>query len=59
MESETNRNRVGNNPNVIADGFAGPSVRQDDGRGSNPTPRTSLLVNTSSQQHCSHRLPQS
>jgi hypothetical protein len=40
MESETNRNRVTNNPSVIADGFAGPSVRQDDGQGSNPTPRT-------------------
>ncbi len=40
MESETNRNCVTNNPSVTSDGFAGPSVRQDDGRGSNPTPRT-------------------
>lgn len=38
MESETNRNRVTNNPGVIADGSAGPSIRQDDGPGSIPTP---------------------
>lgn len=44
-ESETNLDRVTNSPSVIAKGFAGPSVRQDDGRGSNPTPRTRILAN--------------